>query len=89
MATKRLVKGRAVATTVQGTETDVLSLLDKLKSYYTVIITVVGTALVVVNQLTPVLDFIPVAKPYVTTGIAVLTGVLAFLKKNEQWVEDL
>lgn len=83
----QLVKGRAVASTV--TSTDTLTLLDKLKSYYVQAITLVGSLLVLVNTLTPVLDFVPAAKTTVTAVIAVLTAVSAFLTQNRQWVENL
>jgi hypothetical protein len=83
--TKHLVKGRAIATVVQTTDQP-LTWLDKLKSYYQVVMTVVGTLLVAVNQLTPVFALIPASKGTVTIVIAVLTALATLLKSNEQWV---
>lgn len=85
----QLVKGRAVASNVVATTTTPLTLLDKVKSYYVQAIAIIGTVLVVVNELTPVLDFVPAAKHTVTVAIAVLTALSTLLKQNQQWVETL
>jgi hypothetical protein len=80
-----LVKGRVFATVVKTTDQP-LTWLDKLKSYYQVAITVVGTLLVALNQLTPVFAFFPASKGVITIAIAVLTALATLLKSNEQWV---
>jgi hypothetical protein len=74
---------------VLKTSSGPVTLLDRFKQYYVQAITVVGTLLLVLNQVTPLLDFVPASKSYVTIGIAVLTSVSALLKNNETWVEDL
>jgi low affinity Fe/Cu permease len=89
MIMAQLVKGRAVASNVVATSDAPLNFLDKFKSYYVQAITVVGSVLVLVNTLTPVLDFVPAAKSTVTAVVAVLTAVSVFLTQNRQWVENL
>ena len=63
--------------------------LDRIKSYYHTLITLVGTAILVLNAATPAFDFIPIDKNYLTVVIATLTTVSVFLKKNETWVDEL
>lgn len=68
----------------------VVSFLDKAKGYYKGLITALGAILVIVNELTPLFDFLPGQdKQYITAGIAFLTTVAVFLKNNEHWVDDL
>lgn len=74
-----------VLTTAPGT----LTWIDKLKGYYKGLITLVGSVLVIANELTPVFDFLPAQdKGYITAGIAALTALSAFLVSNQHWVDD-
>ena len=67
-----------------------VSTLDKVKGYYKGLITLVGSLLIIANEATPLLNFLPANdKQYVTYGIAILTTAAAFLKGNEHWVDDL
>ena len=75
---------------IVGTGNGAVSTLDKLKGYYKGIIAVITAALVIANELTPVLNFLPGQdKQYVTAAIAAAGGLLAFFKDNEHWVDDL
>lgn len=67
-----------------------VSLLDKLKGYYKAVIAVVGALLIVLNELSPISDFLPTsARHWLTVGIAVLTAASNVLVKNQHWVDDL
>lgn len=75
-----------VLTTASGT----LTWLDKAKGYYKGLIALVGAVLVILNQLTPVFDFLPgQLKQYFTVAVSVLTAVSAFLVANQHWVDDV
>lgn len=67
-----------------------LTWLDSLKGYYKGLITLVGGLLVILNELTPVFDFLPgSAKQYFTVAVAALTTLSAFLVSNQHWVDDV
>lgn len=62
-----------------------VTVLDKLKGYWKAIIAFIGVALLVINQVAPVL---PVDWQHpAALVIAVLTAVLTFAKSNETWVD--
>lgn len=64
--------------------------LDKAKGYYKELIVLVGAILVFLNEVTPVLNFLPEQdKRYVTVAIGFIAAVSTFLKRNEKWVDDL
>lgn len=64
--------------------------LDKAKAYYHALIVLVGSLLVTLNEVTPLLNFLPDnGKQWVTGAIAVLTVAATALKSNEHWVDDL
>jgi hypothetical protein len=66
-----------------------VTFLDKLKGYYKALITVVGAALLGLNELTPVTDFLPAtSQHWLSVALSVLTAILTFLKANEHWVDD-
>lgn len=72
------------------TEAGSVTWSDKVKAYYKGIIAVITSILVVLNTLTPVFNFLPGQdKQYITVGIAVIGGLLAFFKDNEHWVDAL
>jgi predicted benzoate:H+ symporter BenE len=74
---------------VLTTTTGLVGVLDTLKGYYKGAITAITALLVIVNELTPVLNFLPGQdKQYVTAAIAFVGAVLTFLKDNEHWVDD-
>lgn len=67
-----------------------LTFLDKAKGYYKGLITAAGAILVIANEVTPILNFLPGQdKQYITAAIAFVTTVSVFLKDNEHWVDDL
>lgn len=72
-------------------EAGAVTWLDKAKGYYKGIIAGLTAVLVVINEVTPVLNFIVPTqdKQYVTVAIAVIGGVLTFLKDNEHYVDDV
>lgn len=75
---------------VVATRAGAVTLLDKLKAYYHTLIVIVGSILVIVNEVTPLLNFLPDGgKQYVSVAIGVLTAVATALKSNEHWVDDL
>lgn len=75
---------------VVNAKTGPVGFLDKAKGYYKGLIAAVGAILVIVNELTPLLNFLPGQdKQYVTLVIGVLTTAATFLKSNEHWVDDL
>jgi hypothetical protein len=87
MADKKLVGGRwTLGSKAVVTATGPVGILDKLKGYYHTLIVGLGAILIVLNQLTPFLSFLPGTKAEVTTVIAVLTAVVTFLKNNEHWI---
>jgi hypothetical protein len=74
---------------VLDTATGPLTWLDKLKGYYKGLITLVGVVLVILNQVTPVFDFMPAnVQHWFTVVVAALTAVSAFLVANQHWVDD-
>lgn len=67
-----------------------VTVLDKAKGYYKGIIAALGSLVIIINEVTPLFNFLPGQdKHYVTVAVAVVTGVLTFLKSNEHWVDDL
>lgn len=67
-----------------------VTFLDKAKGYYKGLIAALTALLVIVNEVTPVLNFLPGQdKQYVTAAIAVVGVALTFLKDNEHFVDDL
>lgn len=88
---------QTLAATGPGTPVNVVdetsgpvTFLDKLKGYYHTLIVVIGSVLVILNEVTPVLNFLPDnGKQWVTGAIAVLTIAATALKSNEHWVDDL
>lgn len=75
---------------VLKSEPGAITLLDRLKGYYKGLIAVITAVLVIANELTPVLNFLPGQdKQYVTIAIAVVGSVLTFLKDNEHWIDDV
>lgn len=67
-----------------------VTFLDKAKGYYKGLIALVGSLLIVLNQVSPLLNFIPGnGKEYVSYAIGLLTVAGAFLKENQHWVDDL
>lgn len=74
---------------VLKTSTGLVSWIDTAKGYYKGAITAITAILVIANELTPVLNFLPGQdKQYVTVAIAAIGTVLSFLKSNEHWVDD-
>lgn len=61
---------------------------DDLKKYWHLAITVVGLALMMVNEFSPIVTDATM-KQYVTVVIAVLTAAGVFLKSNENWVDSV
>lgn len=71
-------------------EAGAVGFLDKAKGYYHTIITVIGAVLVLLNEVTPVTNFLPpTQRGWISVGIVFLTALANFLKSNEQWVDDL
>lgn len=67
-----------------------VTFLDRLKKYYKGLIALIGFVLILLNQLTPLFDFLPAQdRPYVTAVIGALTVLGTFLKGNENWVDNL
>jgi hypothetical protein len=63
---------------------------DKVKKYYKGLIALVGALLVLVNQVTPLTNFLGEdTQNLVSVVIVFLTAVATFLKSNEQWVDKL
>ncbi|TDK85745.1 hypothetical protein EI067_30755 [Mycobacterium paragordonae] len=101
MATKRRVEVRtnvlahnfmaaAPQVTVIDEKSGNVTALDKAKRYYKGLIVLIGSFLVMANELTPVLNFLPDnGKQWVSGAIGVATVVLTFLKANETWIEGL
>lgn len=70
---------------VLDTKPGTVTWLDQAKQYYKAAIALIGGLLAILPQ-------IVVPEPaagWVSTGIVVLTGVLTYLKANEQWVDGL
>ena len=60
---------------------------DKAKGYYHTLITVVGTILVFLNEVTPLTDSLGgTTQRWVSVVILASTALLNLLKSNEQWV---
>lgn len=67
-----------------------VTFLDRVKGYYKALIALVGAILVIANELTPVLNFLPgLDKQYVTIAISAVTAFGVFLRDNEHWLDDL
>jgi hypothetical protein len=67
-----------------------VTFIDKAKGYYHTLITLIGTVLVMVNELTPVTDhFSPTIRHGITVFVLAATVVVNALKSNEQWVDSL
>ena len=83
-------QAKAVKVKVVKETTGPVNFLQNLAGYYKTLIALVSGILVVANEITPVLDFIPGQyKQYVTTAIVFVGAVLTFLKSNEHWVDSL
>jgi hypothetical protein len=76
---------------VTGYKDGPVTALDKFKGYYKEAIAVVGTVVIILNQLTPVIHTIAndVVQHWFTVAVAFVTGLGVLLTKNEQWVDDL
>lgn len=75
---------------VLQTSTTAPGFVDQLKVYYGKLIVVVSTVLAVINELSPVLNFLPGQdKHYVTVALSGLAGLVALLKKEQGWVNSL
>lgn len=67
-----------------------VTLVQKLKGYYKGLIALIGSLLIVVNQVTPILHFLPAEDvKYVNLVIGILTVAGTFLKENEHWVDSI
>jgi hypothetical protein len=70
-----------------------LTVVDKAKSYYHTIITVLAAVLVLLNELVPAVHLIPnygtQAAGYVSVAIVFVAAAVNFLKSNEHWVQAL
>lgn len=63
-------------------------MLAKIKAYYKAVAASIGALVVLLNELTPVFDFLPENyRHYFTVVVAVLTALSVFLVKNEPLVE--
>jgi hypothetical protein len=66
------------------------SFLDRFKASYAKIVVVLSSALVVANQATPLLDFVPPQyKSALSGALAAVAGVVALLKNEQGWFESL
>lgn len=83
--------GPPVAKTVVVNQANgTVGFFDKVKNYYKGLIVAVGSILAILTQVSGFVGFIPgPVAGYVTTGIAILTTALTFLKSNEVWVQKL
>ncbi|QNN99696.1 membrane protein [Mycobacterium phage Rope] len=87
-----------------GTETEVLpaevkvlaekpgavNWLDKAKAYYHTIITLIGALVVMLNELTPLSNFMDdTTQRIFSIAVVFFTAALNFLKSNEVWVNKL
>ena len=62
-------------------------MLANLRKYYKALVAGLGAVLVVLNEVTPLFNFLPGnAKHYFTVLVSVLTAVSVFLVKNEPLV---
>lgn len=67
-----------------------VSWLDRLKGYYHGLIAAAASLLVVLNEVSPVLNFLPGnLKHYFDVLVVVVGAALTFLKSNEVWVDGL
>jgi nicotinamide riboside transporter PnuC len=63
---------------------------QKAKGYYKGIIALITGLLVVLNELTPVMNSLPGQdKQYLATVIVIVGTSLTILKSNEHWVDEL
>lgn len=63
---------------------------DKVKGYYKGVIVVIGSILIILNQVTPIFDFLGGnSQHWFNVVVAAATTVLTILKSNEQWVDKL
>lgn len=75
---------------VVATKAGTVTTLDKIKGYYKGLIAAVGSILVIINEVTPLLNFLPGQdKQYVNLVIGFITTAAVFLKDNEHWVDAL
>jgi hypothetical protein len=82
--------GAGTPVTVVAASTGAVTFLDKAKGYYKALITAVGAILVILNEVTPLTDFLPEnQRHYVSVGVVAITTLANFLKSNEHWVDDL
>lgn len=82
----------AKAVTVKVTkETDgPVTLIQKLQGYYKALIVLVGAILVIVNQATPIVNFLPAnIQHYFNSIVVVLTAISVILVKNQTWINSL
>lgn len=71
---------------VVDTASGVVTAWDKVKAYYKGAIAIVGATLVVLNQVTPIFNFVPdPIHHYFTVIVAVVTAAGVVLKQNEHW----
>lgn len=70
-----------------------VSFMDKLKGYYHTIFTVLAALVVLLNELSSALGWIPDYGPklagYISVAVVLLTAVVNGMKSNESWVDDL
>lgn len=67
-----------------------VTLLQKLQGYYKAGIAFVAAVLVILNEVTPITDFLPgTVKHYFDVIVAIVTAISTLLVKNQQWVDDL
>jgi hypothetical protein len=67
-----------------------VNIVDSAKAYWHTAITVVAGILILLQQITPVFNFLPAgAQKYFAVAVAFVAAVLNFLKSNEVWVDDL
>ena len=66
---------------------------DRVKAYYHTIFTFIAGILVLLNQVAPIVHWIPgygeQAAGYVSVAIVFVTALINFLKSNEVWVDKL
>lgn len=64
--------------------------LQKFQGFYKEAIVVVGSVLIVLNQVAPIFNFIPdPVHHYFVVIVAIVTGVSAVLVKNQTWINSL
>lgn len=85
------VPGEAVS--VNAVKVGAVNFGDKLKGYYHTLIVLVGAVIILLNQLSSALGWIPdygqKIAVWISIALGVLTVLLTALKSNESWVDDL